>query len=74
MTLGLSSRQNSTMEATMAHIEPKDIRQFIMPSESPTDMIHKATLITMALLPVYNHVFMALMVEPQHTIELYREV
>ncbi len=51
----------------MAHIEPKAIRQFIMPNKSPIDVLHKATFITMALLPVYIHVFMALTMEPQCT-------
>jgi hypothetical protein len=38
------------------------------------NVLHRATLINVALHPVYNPVFMALLVEPQHTAELHKEV
>jgi hypothetical protein len=41
-----------------------------MATKLPTDMLHRATLITTALLPVHNHFFMALTEELQHTTEL----
>jgi hypothetical protein len=46
----------------MEHIGPKAIERSIM-AMTPTDVLHKATFITTALLSVYNHVFMALPVE-----------
>ncbi len=37
------------------------------------NVLHGATLINVALHPVYSHVFMALLVEPQPTAELHKE-
>jgi hypothetical protein len=45
-----------------------------MATTATTDVLHRSTLITTALLPVYNHVFIALLVESTHTAELYKEV
>jgi hypothetical protein len=53
------------------YVEPTATKRQIMATTSPTDVIHKATLITIALLPVYNHVFMVLPVEPHHTTERF---
>ncbi len=60
------------MEATLA-IEPKAIKWHIMATMPPTDVLHRATPIITALLQVYNHVFMALPVEPTHTKVAYKE-
>jgi hypothetical protein len=46
----------------------------ILATAPPGDVLHRATLITTALIPVYNHVFMALPVEPHHTENLFFEI
>jgi hypothetical protein len=58
----------------MAQIEPKAVKRRILATTPPTDTLHRATLVTTALIPVYNHVFMALPVEPQHTESLFSEI
>ncbi len=46
----------STVEASMAHIEPEAIKWCILATTSPTDILYRATLINTALRPLYNHV------------------
>jgi hypothetical protein len=58
----------------MAHIEPNVIKRRLLATTPPTDILHKATLINVALVLVYNHDVMALPVAPQHTAELHKEV
>jgi hypothetical protein len=65
---------DSTVEVTMAAIEPKLVKRRILATTPPTDVLHRATLVTTALIPVYNHVFMALPVEPRHTELLFSEI
>jgi hypothetical protein len=50
-----------TVEKIMAHIEPKEIKHSIMATmpPPPIDVLHRATLNSTALLPVYNHAFTA---------------
>jgi hypothetical protein len=63
----LGKTMDSTVEVTMANIEPKLVKRRILATTPPTDVLHRATLVTTALIPVYNHVFMALPIEPKHT-------
>jgi hypothetical protein len=70
----LGKTMDSTVEVTMAAIEPKLIKRRILATTPPTDVLHRATLVTTALIPVYNHVFMALPVEPRHTESLFSEI
>jgi hypothetical protein len=72
--LHLSKTISSTVTMTMAQIDPKAIKQRILATTAPTDTLHRATLVTTALIPVYNHIFMALPVEPQHTEPLFLEI
>jgi hypothetical protein len=65
---------DSTVTATMTHVEPKRIKRRLLATPPPADSLHRAKLINVALIPIYNHVFMALPVEPQQTAELYKEV
>jgi hypothetical protein len=58
----------------MAQIEPKTIKRRILATTPPTDVLHRATLVTTVLVPINNHVFMALPVEPLHTENLFSEI
>jgi hypothetical protein len=72
--LHLSKTISATVINTMAQIEPKAVKRRILATTPPTDILHRSTLVTTALIPVYNHVFMALPVEPQHTEPLFSEI
>ncbi len=70
----LGKTMDSTVEVTMANIKPKLVKRKILATTPPTDVLHRATLVTTALIPVYNHVFMALPIEPKHTEPLFSEI
>jgi hypothetical protein len=72
--LHLGKTNSSTVLTTMAQIEPKTIKRRILATTPPTDVLHRATLVTTAHIPIYNHVFMALPVEPLHTENLFTEI
>ncbi len=72
--LHLSKTISATVLNTMEKIEPKAIKCRILATTPPTDILHRSTLVTTALIPVYNHVFMALPVEPRHTEPLFSEI
>jgi hypothetical protein len=55
-------------------IDPKVIKRRILATTPPTDILHRAMLINMALIPIYNHVMMALPVGKLYSDELQKEV
>jgi hypothetical protein len=69
----LGNTINFNVEAIMVCIEPRAMKWHIIATMPLTDMLHRTKLITTALLPVYDHFFMSLPVEPAHITELYRE-
>jgi hypothetical protein len=72
--LHLGKTISTTVLTTMTQIEPKTIKRRILASTPPTDVLHRAALVTTALIPIYNHVFMALPVEPIHTENLFSKI
>jgi hypothetical protein len=60
----LGRTMDSTVEVTMANIEPKLVKRRILATTPPTDVLHRATLVTTALIPVYNHVFRPSLLNP----------
>ena len=70
----LGKTLDSTVEETIRQISPKAITRRILATTPPTDTLHRATLINSALLPIYNHVFMAIPVNSEHSKLLFREV
>ena len=74
--LGLYLGKNieSTMECTMRNTEPKRIKRRILGTTPPTDLLHRALLINTALIPIYNHIFMALPVHQETMKKLHQEV
>jgi hypothetical protein len=72
--LHLGKTISTTVLTTMTQIEPKTIKRRILATTPPTDVLHRATLVTTALIPIYNHVFMALPVEPIHTENLFSKI
>jgi hypothetical protein len=43
----------------MRNLEAKRIKRRIFATTPPTDLLHRALLINSALIPIYNHIFMA---------------
>jgi hypothetical protein len=52
----LGKTMDSTVEATMANIEPKLVKRRILATTPPTDVLHRATLVTTALIRLQPHV------------------
>jgi hypothetical protein len=70
----LAKTIEATVKATMEAIDSKAIKRRILATTPPTDVLHRATLINMALIPIYNHVMMALPVGKRYIDELQKEV
>jgi len=70
----LGKSLDDTVEETIRQIQPKAIMKRILATTPPTDILHRATLINAAFLPIYNHVFMAVPVSTEHSEALFKEV
>ncbi len=57
-----------TIENTMRNTEAKHIKRRILATTPPTHLLHRALLINSALILIYNHIFMALPTQEDHTI------
>jgi hypothetical protein len=64
----------STIRGTLQKIDLKSTRRRILASTPPTDTLHRATLINSALVPLYNHVYMALPVTEEDSDTLHKEI
>jgi hypothetical protein len=58
----------------MEAIDPKAIKRRMLAITPPTDMLHRAVLVNVALIPIYNHVFMALPVDKAYIHDLQKEI
>ncbi len=74
LELYLGKTIESTVEVTITNIEPKFVKRRILATTPPTDVLHRATLISTALVQIYNQVFMVLPVKPQHTEKFFSEI
>jgi hypothetical protein len=63
-----------TMRETLQKIDLKAIKRRILATFPPTDTLHRATLINSALVPLYNHILIALPATEKDLDPLYREV
>jgi hypothetical protein len=63
--LHLGKSIEDTMEATMRNTEPKRIKRRILGTTPQMDILHSTLLINTALIPIYNHIFMALTVQKE---------
>jgi hypothetical protein len=63
-----------TIAATMRNTEPKRIKRRILGTTPPTDLLHRALLINTALIPIYNHIFMALPTQAESMKALHQEI
>jgi hypothetical protein len=58
----------------MVAIDPKAVERRILATTPPTDILHRALLVNLAFIPIYNHVFMALPISSNHIGELQKAV
>ena len=70
----LAKTIEDTAEITMSSIDPKMIKRRIMATTPPTDMVHRAMLVNVALLPIYNHVFMSIPTPANTIVNLEKEM
>jgi hypothetical protein len=63
-----------TVHGTLQKIDVKAIKRRIQATTPPTDTLHRATLINSALIPLYNHVFMALPITAEDIDPLQKEI
>jgi hypothetical protein len=62
------------MQGTLQKIDIKAVKRRILATSPPTDALHRATLINSALVPLYNHVFMALPTTEEDLDPLHKEI
>jgi hypothetical protein len=70
----LSKSIEDTMQETFQKIDLKAIKRRILATSPPSDTLHRATLINSALVPLYNHVLMALPATETDLDPLHREI
>ncbi len=63
-----------TIEDTVRNTDAKRIKRRILATTPPTDLLHRALLINPALIPIYNHIFMALPTHEDHIKDLQQEI
>jgi hypothetical protein len=64
----------STMRETLQKIDLKSLKIRILATTPATDTLHRATLINSALVPLYNHVLLALPATEQELQPLDKEI
>ena len=74
LEIQLGKTIQETINATLGKINPKAIRRGILAPTPPTDLLHRACLITQAVQPIYNHVFMAIPILSAQTDVLFEEL
>jgi hypothetical protein len=70
----LGKTMEDTIQGTLQKIDVKAIKRRILATSPPTDTLHRATLINSALVPLYNHVFMALPTTEVDLDPLHKEI
>ena len=63
-----------TMTATMENTEAKRIKRRILGTTPPTDLLHRSLLINTALVPIYNHIFMAIPFQSEDIKAIHKEI
>ncbi len=58
--LALQRQMDKAANASAKKRQRKRIKRRILATTPPTDLLHRALLINTALIPIYNHIFMAL--------------
>jgi hypothetical protein len=70
----LAGTIENTVRETIQKIDLKAVKRRILATTPPTDILHRATLINSALVPLYNHVLMSLPVAATELDPLHKEI
>jgi hypothetical protein len=70
----LAGTIEDTVRETIQKIDLKAVKRRILATTPPTDILHRATLINSALVPLYNHVLMSLPVAAADMEALHKEI
>jgi hypothetical protein len=70
----LGKTVDSTMRETLQKIDLKSLKRRKLATTPPTDILHRATLVNSAMVPLYNHVLMALPTTEQELQPLNKEI
>jgi hypothetical protein len=70
----LGTNMQTTLSETLNKIDLKATKRRILATAPPTDILHRATLINSALVPLYNHVLMALQARETDLQPLNKEI
>jgi hypothetical protein len=70
----LAKTIEETVRETIQKIDMKAVKRRILATTPPTDILHRATLINAAMVPMYNHVLMALPVAEEDLNTLHKEI
>jgi hypothetical protein len=70
----LAKTIEDTVRETIQKIDMKAVKRRILATTPPTDILHRATLINAAMVPMYNHVLMALPVAEEDLNTLHKEM
>jgi hypothetical protein len=70
----LGPNMQTTVRETLNKIDLKAAKRRILATAPPTDILHRAILINSALVPLYNHVLMALPAREADLQPLYKEI
>jgi hypothetical protein len=70
----LAGTIEDTVRETIQKIDLKAVKRRILATTPPTDILHRATLINSALVPLYNHVLMSLPVAATELDPLHKEI
>jgi hypothetical protein len=70
----LAKSIEDTVRVTTQKMDLKAVRRRILATTPPTDTLHRAPLINSALVPLYNHILMALPVTATELDPLHKEI
>jgi hypothetical protein len=63
-----------TLRETLQKIDRKALKWTILATTPPMNILHRATLINSAQIPLYHHVLMALTTTEEDLVPLYKEI
>ena len=70
----LCKTMRDTISTTMNNIDNKAAQRRILATTPPTDILHRATLLNIAYMPLYNHVFMALPIPNEEADKIQQDI
>jgi hypothetical protein len=63
-----------TNDETLRQVQTKALRRKILATTPPTDLLHRSLLVNVAYVPIYNHIFMALPIQPNQCLQVDKDI